>query len=116
MLRAKYLNRDITPTFHSVIFVGENEANTINRNISCQISGNGKFDVNGLMQYIPWNIAANFDVDMSFNAIEISTMLIEYEKDHNMGMDIMSISNEIYSYTSGYPFLVSRICHKIEKN
>ena len=37
-------------------------------------------------------------------------MLIEYESDHNTGMDVSSIAHEIYAYTSGYPFLVSRLC------
>jgi len=31
-------------------------------------------------------------------------------------MDITAISEEIYNYTSGYPFLVSRICQCIDEN
>jgi hypothetical protein len=58
----------------------------------------------------PWNIAVKFDVDMSFSSEEITTMLKEYETEHNTGMNIDEISKEIYKYTSGYPFLVSRIC------
>lgn len=27
----------------------------------------------------------------------------------------MAVSNEIYNFTSGYPFLVSRICQKIDE-
>ena len=30
-------------------------------------------------------------------------------------MDIKAISEQIYSYTSGYPFLVSRICQHIDE-
>jgi hypothetical protein len=63
----------------------------------------------------PWNIAANFNVDMSFSPREIATMLTEYETDHQTGMDIDLIAEEIYSYTSGYPFLVSRICKCIDE-
>ena len=37
-------------------------------------------------------------------------MLWEYECDHHTGMDIDKISRLIYEYTSGYPYLVSRIC------
>ena len=37
-------------------------------------------------------------------------MLAEYESDHGTGMDIALISRLIYAYTSGYPYLVSRIC------
>ena len=62
----------------------------------------------------PWNIAANFEVDMSFSPAEIATMLAEYEADHNTGMDMQLIADEIYYYTNGYPFLVSRICQYID--
>ncbi len=115
MLRAKYLNRDIIPTFNSVILVGVHDIKTIRYSGSNQNSKNNNFDDNLRKIDSPWNIAADFEVDMSFNPVEISTMLIEYEKDHNVGMDIMVISNEIYDYTSGYPFLVSRICQKIDE-
>ena len=33
----------------------------------------------------PWNIAADFDVDMSFSAEQIAAMLWEYETDHHTG-------------------------------
>jgi hypothetical protein len=52
---------------------------------------------------------------MSFNSSEISTMLKEYEAAHSTGMNIAEISEEIYCYTSGYPFLVSRICQCIDE-
>ncbi|MCL2101379.1 MAG: hypothetical protein FWH22_06660, partial [Fibromonadales bacterium] len=64
----------------------------------------------------PWNIAVDFKIDMSFSAPEISTMLLEYEKEHKTGMDIEAISKEIRAYTSGYPYLVSRICQKIDED
>jgi len=63
----------------------------------------------------PWNIATNFNIDMSFNPTEIATMLNEYETEHHTGMDIIAISEEIYNYTAGYPFLVSRICQCIDE-
>jgi hypothetical protein len=62
----------------------------------------------------PWNIAVDFDVDMSFSAPEIETMLVEYEKDYHIGMNISEIAQEIRFYTSGYPYLVSRICWLID--
>jgi hypothetical protein len=43
-------------------------------------------------------------------------MLNEYEAEHKTGMNISEISEEIYSYTSGYPFLVSRICQHIDED
>ncbi len=58
----------------------------------------------------PWNIAVDFTVNMDFMPEEISAMLAEYEKDHQTGMDIDKISTQIYDYTSGYPYLVSRLC------
>jgi hypothetical protein len=42
-------------------------------------------------------------------------MLTEYESDNATGMDIPAIAAEIYAYTSGYPFLVSRICKHIDE-
>jgi hypothetical protein len=69
----------------------------------------------GKLYNSPWNIAADFTVDMSFNPDEIATMLNEYENDHHIGMDIPTISQEIYNYTSGYPFLVSRICQLVDE-
>lgn len=53
---------------------------------------------------------------MSFNSDEISTMLKEYSEDKNVTISIKEISEIIYFYTSGYPFLVSRLCQIIDEN
>ena len=63
----------------------------------------------------PWNIASEFDVDMSFTAEDIAGMLRDYEADCRTGMDISSIAELIYEYTSGYPFLVSRLCKLLDE-
>lgn len=63
----------------------------------------------------PWNIAADFDIDMSFSAPQIEEMLEEYEADHHTGMDIKEVAGEIYQYTSGYPVLVSSICKQLDE-
>ncbi len=42
-------------------------------------------------------------------------MLDEYEADHQTGMDIQTVAEEIYQYTSGYPVLVSSICKRIDE-
>jgi hypothetical protein len=63
----------------------------------------------------PWNIAASFDVDMSFSAPEIETMLTEYEGDYHTGMDIASVAERLHYYTGGYPFLVSYLCKTIHE-
>ncbi len=58
----------------------------------------------------PWNIAADFDVCMHFSSEQIETMLAEYESDHQTGIVIPPVADEIYQYTAGYPYLVSAIC------
>lgn len=63
-----------------------------------------------------WNNVKSFDVDMSFSSKEIASMLDVYEKDHNYGIDIEKISNEIYAYTSGHPYLVSQICKLMDES
>ena len=63
----------------------------------------------------PWNVAQDFIIDLSFNPNEISSMLREYEKDFNTGMSIGELAQEIYKYTSGYPYLVSKLCEIIDE-
>ncbi len=63
----------------------------------------------------PWNIAADFLVDMSFSAKEIASMLEMYEEDYHTGMDVGFISQMLYDYTSGYPYLVSRLCQLVDE-
>lgn len=114
MLRDKYLKRKKLPTFHSVILAGVTNI----KNIKYKMLKNGLIVLgdNEGSHNSPWNIAANFKVDMSFSSALIATMLTQYEDDHNTGMNITAISEEIYSYTSGYPFLVSRICQCIDED
>jgi hypothetical protein len=116
MLRDKFISRKAGRdyTFHSVILAGVYDI----KNIKLKMINEGLYAPAATENKIynsPWNIAANFNVDMSFNPAEISTMLKEYEAEHHTGMDITAISEEIYSYTSGYPFLVSRICQCIDE-
>ena len=116
MLREKFLARKAGRdfTFHSVILAGVYDI----KNIKLKMVNEGAYTptpYEGKIYNSPWNIAANFTVDMSFNPDEIASMLTEYEKDHKTGMDITNISEEIYAYTSGYPFLVSRICQCIDE-
>lgn len=105
MLRNKYLLRKKTVTFHSVILAGVYDI----KNLKLKIAVGDERKYNS-----PWNVAADFLVDMSFNSREIETMLEDYEAEHNTKMDIPGIAELIYSYTDGYPFLVSKICEKID--
>jgi len=116
MLRDKFLARkaDEDYTFHSVILAGVYDI----KNIKLKMITEGVLTpaaTEGKLYNSPWNIAVNFTVDMSFNPDEISTMLSAYEADYKTGMDIMVIATEIHRYTSGYPFLVSRICQCIDE-
>ena len=104
-LRSNYLKRDLAPTFHSVILAGVTDIKHLKSKISPD--NDSKFNS-------PWNIAADFDIEMSLSAAGIKGMLEEYEADHLTGMDTGAIAEEIYRYTEGYPFLVSRICQKID--
>jgi hypothetical protein len=61
------------------------------------------------------NNATDFNVDMTFHPEEIAQMLGDYENDRHTGMDMKAISEEIYKYTSGYPYLVSAICKIIDE-
>ena len=63
----------------------------------------------------PWNIAADFTIDMSLTDTGIKGMLDEYEADHHTGMNTSVIARSIRAYTNGYPFLVSRICQLIDE-
>jgi len=116
MLRTKYLARDagMDYTFHSVILAGVHNIKNIKLKIRREEAGL-MVEEDEKTYNSPWNIAVNFDVDMSFSASEIATMLQDYENDHNTGMDIKAVSEEIRYFTSGYPYLVSRICQYIDK-
>jgi len=115
LLREKYIARrnGKDHTFHSVILAGVYDI----KNLKFKMIAEGSYvptETENKVYNSPWNIAADFEIDMSFNPAEIATMLNEYEADHDTGMDIKLISEEIYKYTSGYPFLVSRICQHID--
>jgi len=92
-------------TFKSVILVGVHDI----KNLRMKLRPEEKHSYNS-----PWNIAARFDVDMSFSAPEIATMLEAYEADHHTGMDIPKVSERLHYYTSGYPFLVSLLCKTMD--
>ena len=105
-LRFYYLRRKKTSTFQSVILAGVYDV----RNIRQKIRPDEEHRQNS-----PWNIAADFDVSLSFSPEDIAGMLTQYEDDHHTGMDIAGISGLLYDYTSGYPFLVSRLCKLMDE-
>ena len=105
-LRGYYIQRDDKPTFRSVILAGVYDIKNVKRKLVLK---------NEHMVNSPWNIAADFLVDMSFSIQDIQGMLTTYEADVETGMDIEEISGLIYDYTSGYPYLVSRVCKLIDE-
>lgn len=109
MLRSKFLSasEDLDYTFHSVILAGVHDV----KNLKLKLRNDEEKKLNS-----PWNIAVNFNIDMSFNPKEIETMLIEYSNLNQMPMDIEIISEKLYYYTGGYPFLVSRLCQIIDED
>ena len=102
-LREGYLSRDAlgTPFFHSVILAGVTDV----RYLKVKIRPEDEHKINS-----PWNIASDFDIDMSLSETGIKGMLDEYETDHHTGLDTVLIAKRLREYTSGYPYLVSRLC------
>ena len=100
-LRGYYINRSRFATFKSVILAGVCDI----KNLKRKLRPDEEHKDNS-----PWNIAAEFNVDMSFSSAQIAEMLECYEDDHKTGMKIDEMAKEIYDYTNGYPYLVSRLC------
>ncbi len=105
-LRACYLKRRRVRTFQSVILAGVYDV----RSIKGKIHPDETY-----MENSPWNIAADFLVDMSFSSKDIVGMLVEYENDRHTGMNMIEIADVLYDYTSGYPYLVSRLCKLMDE-
>lgn len=105
-LRGYYLKRDKRPIFHSVILAGVYNI----KNLKLKLRPESEHQYNS-----PWNISADFDIDMSFSSEQIMSMLEAYEADYHTGMDVLNVAEEIYQYTSGYPVLVSAICKRIDE-
>ena len=108
-LRDRYISRDKDgiATFQSVILAAVTDI----KHLKAKIRPEDTHKANS-----PWNIAADFNIDMSLSETGIKGMLEEYEADHHTGMDTGAIAGEIRAYTDGYPFLVSRICQLIDEN
>ncbi len=135
-LRGYYLEREArgTVTFQSVILAGLYDIKSLkakirpedarktnspwNTHVGNEPSENvfsfGDCPWNQMVQ-APFDIAADFDVDMSFSAADIAGMLEEYEGDAHTGMDIAGMADLLRSYTSGYPFLVSCLCKLMDE-
>lgn len=103
-LRGYYIVRDKKPIFQSVVLAGVNDIKNLKNKFAEEHKMNS-----------PWNVAADFDIDLSLTEQGIAGMLADYEEDHHTGMDVQEMAGLIYDYTSGYPFLVSRICKLMDE-
>ena len=105
LLRENFLNRDNRPAFQSVVLAGVYDV----KNLKLKLRPDDQHQYNS-----PWNIAVPFDADMCLPARGIADMLDEYMSDRKLQFDNVSVARMIFDYTSGYPFLVSRICQIID--
>jgi hypothetical protein len=108
MLGDKYLkhNEGEDITFHSVILASVHDIKSLK--IKIRPDEEAKYNS-------PWNIAADFEVDLALLPGEIAPMLEEYAKDQQVTMDILFFAETLFYYTSGYPFLVSYLCRIIDE-
>jgi hypothetical protein len=107
MLRNKYLTRDDgEETFQSVILAGVHDIKTLKRKIRPDEASSYNS---------PWNIATDFQVDLSFAPNEIETMLQDYSLDKPIQLDIPTFAKKLHYYTAGYPYLVSKLCKLIDE-
>ncbi len=105
-LRGYYINRDRKPAFQSVILAGVYDIKNMKRKIRPE---------EGHRMNSPWNIAADFLVDMSFSVNDICGMLNAYKQDHSVEMDSKEIAELLFAFTSGYPVLVSQLCKLMDE-
>jgi energy-coupling factor transporter ATP-binding protein EcfA2 len=107
MLRDKYLERGKAKTFHSVVLAGVHDVKSLK--LKLRPEEEKKFNS-------PWNIAVDFKIDMNFNPLEIESMLKDYVSEKAVVMDTQRISERLFFYTSGYPYLVSKLCKIVDED
>jgi hypothetical protein len=107
MLRNKYLERTTFKTFHAIVLAGVHDV----KSLKLKLRPDEEAKLNS-----PWNIAAEFKVDMNLYPPEIKPMLDEYAADKNVTMDTEGVAERLFYYTSGYPFLVSKLCKMIDED
>ncbi len=110
MLREKYLlrNGNEDKTFHSVILAGVHDIKTLKGKITDGKTSGKKGS--------PWNIAAKFNVSMELNAVQIEKMLLDYKNEIKVELAEKKFSNQLYYWTSGYPYLVSALCKILDED
>ena len=94
LLRDGYIAResDSVPALQSVILAGVTDVKHLKSKIR---------DEADAKENSPWNIAADFTIDMSLSETGIAGMLNEYEADHHTGMDTGAIAKQIRLLSCG---------------
>lgn len=107
-LRKYYLERARkgTATFQSVVLASVYDV----KNLKRKLRPGEEHQRNS-----PWNIAVDLTLDMSFSKEDIIGMLREYEADADTGMDLENMAGMLVEETSGYPFLVCRLCRIMDE-
>ena len=107
ILRDGFISREKegAPAFQSVVLAGVTDV----KHLKSKIREEDKHKENS-----PWNIAADFLVDMSLSEDGIRGMLEEYAKDHEIDLNVAEMAKWLRDYTNGYPYLVSRICQLMD--
>jgi len=118
VLREKYISKQAKKdtTFKSVILTGVNDIKRIKTHIiSKRILTEEEANNISKSEYnSPWNVAKTFKVDLDFDAIEIESLLLDYLSEHKESkINTQVIADLIHRYTSGYPYLVGKICEII---
>ena len=107
MLRDKYLDRKNKPTFHAVVLAGVHDVKSLKLKIRPE--ADSKYNS-------PWNVSTIFKVDMRLMPDEIKPMLEEYAQERGVKMDTERVAHRLFFFTSGYPYLVSRLCKIIDED
>ena len=107
MLRDKYLNRKLDKTFHAVVLAGVHDV----KSLKLKIRPESESKYNS-----PWNISTTFKIDMNLNPSEIKPMLEEYVQVRGVKMDTQWVADRLFFFTSGYPYLVSKLCKIIDED
>jgi hypothetical protein len=107
LLRNKYLKRTAFKTFHSVILAGVHDVKLLKMKIRPEMTQHYNS---------PWNIATDYTVDLNLYPHEIEPMLEDYGQERGVSMNVQEMSYGLFYYTSGYPFLVSRLCKIMDED
>jgi AAA-like domain len=107
LLRDKFLDRSELKTFHSVVLAGVHDV----KSLKIKLRPDEEAKLNS-----PWNIATDFKVDMNLYPKEIIPMLEDYMSETGVKMNTKKIAEHLFYYTSGYPFLVSKLCKTVDED